>query len=223
MRNWILLCTTALLSCGARCQTLAPVDISGFGKDRPIRAIVTQISSSECKGSNYVKGGVPQYDDASYDVHVSATVTFENRSRRPALLYKDFNPTMTERVAVSAKDIALGKYVTGFDGDRMAISGEPKQVSIEDFVVINPGETYTAPIRATLFASADLKKPLHTPGKYWMQLGIDARPDAFYFDAGAEKNSKRKWQSRGQLVDFILTEPFPIDITLDPNAPACKQ
>lgn len=74
-----------------------------------------------------------------------------------------------------------------------------------------------------MFASADLNKPLHTPGKYWVQLGIDARPDKFYFEGGAEKDFRRKWQSRGRLVEFILTKPFPIDVMLTPKAPACNE
>jgi hypothetical protein len=223
MRNWILVFTIALLAWVAEGQTLAPVDISGFGKDRPIQAFVTQVASAECKGSSYIKNGAPRHDDVSYDVRVSGNVTFKNRSPRAVLLYKNFNSAMTERVAVSPKDITLGRYITGFDSDRMAIGGEPKKVSIDDFVIINPGESYTAAIRATVFASADLKKPLHTPGKYWVQLGIDARPDEFYFDGGRENEFRRKWQSRGYLVDFILTQPFPIDITLNPTAPACKE
>lgn len=149
MWNWILLFAIALLACGADCQNLAPVDIFGCGKDHPIQAVITQISSSECKGANYIKNGESHYDDASYDVHVSANVSFKNRSPRPVLLYKNFNPAMTERVASSPKDIALGKYITGFDGDRIAISGEPKEISIDDFVSINPGESYTTTIRAT--------------------------------------------------------------------------
>lgn len=60
------------------------------------------------------------------------------------MLYRNFDPAMTERVAASPEDFALGKYVAGFDGDRMAISGELKQVSIGDFEVIRPGESYTA-------------------------------------------------------------------------------
>jgi hypothetical protein len=138
------------------------------------------------------------------------------------MLYKNFDPAMTERVAVSPEDVALGKYVAGFDGDRMAISGEPKNVSIDDFVVIKSGESYTATIRATVFASTNAKKPLHSPGNYWLQLGVDARPDEFYFNPEAEKDIKRKWGFRGQFVKFILTELFSVEIRLDPNAPACK-
>jgi hypothetical protein len=214
--------TASLWACGAECQTLAPVDISAFGKHRPIQAAVTNVTTSECRGSAYFKAGTTGYDDLSYDVHLSGNMVFKNRSRRAVMLYKDFDPAMTERVAVSPEDAALGKYVAGLDGDRMAISGEPKKVSIDDFVVIKPGESYTATIRANVRASVDVEKPLHNPGKYWIQLGVDARPDEFYFNPEAEKDFRRKWQPRGYLVEFILADLFSIEIRLDPNAPACK-
>jgi len=222
MRNWIFL-FAGLLAVGTEFQTLAPVDISGFGRDRPIQAVVTELSSSACRGSNYFRNGDSHHDDLSYDVHISANVVFKNLSARAVLLYRDFNPAMTERVAASPRDIALGKFVAGFDGDRMAVTSEPKKVSIDDFIVINAGESYKATIRAIVFASTDLKKPFHTPGKYWVQLGIDARPDEFYFDGGAAKDFRNKWRSHGRLLDFVLTEPFPIEIAFDPNAPPCEE
>src|SRR5262249_43006456 len=90
IRHCVLVFTTFLLVAGSECQTLAPVDISGFGKDRPVQAFLAQVSSSECKGSSHFKYGASHYDDLSYDVHVSATVIFKNRSTRPVLLYKGF-------------------------------------------------------------------------------------------------------------------------------------
>jgi len=102
----------------------------------------------------------------------------------------------------------------------MAISHEPEKVTIDDFVVIKPSESYTAAIQTTVFASTDPEHPLHSPGKYWIQLGVDARPDEFYF-GGGKKNFQRKWRSRGRILDFLLTEPFPVEIRLDPNAPVC--
>jgi hypothetical protein len=212
----------ALLVVNADCQTLAPVDISAFGKDHPLGAVLTQVSSSECRGAGYIKSGESHHDDLSYDIHVSAVLILENHSTRAVMVYKGFDPTMTQRVAASPADLASAKYVAGFDGDRMAIGSEPKKVSIDDFIVLKPGERYKSAVRTTVYASANPQKPLHTSGRYWVQLGIDARPDEFYFDGGAEKDFKRKWESRGSVVDFILAEPFPIDVTLDPKAPACK-
>jgi hypothetical protein len=223
MRIWISALAIAAIVSAAKGQTLAPVDISGFGKEHPIEAVVTPISTSECKGATYFRAGESHQDNLAYDVHITAKSKFTNRSTKPALLYKHFNPAMTERVSLSKADIHSGKFVAGFDGDRMAISGEPKAVSIDDFVVLKPGETYTTDLEATVYASADPQKPLHARGKYWVQLGIDARPDRFYYDPAAERASKRKWQSHGLVVDFILSEPFPLDIALDAQAPPCKQ
>lgn len=223
MRNSVLIFTVAVFTYVTEGQTVGPVDISGFGKNRLIQAVVTQVTSVECKGSSYLKNGTPHHDDLSYDVRISGSVIFKNRSQKAVFLYKNFNPALTERIAASAKDIILGRYITGFDGDRMAMGGEPKKVSIDDFIVIDPGGSYTASIRATVFASTDLKKPLHTPGKYWIQLGIDARPDEFYFNGEKENEFRRSWRSRGYLVNFILTQPFSIDIALNSNAPVCKE
>ena len=216
--TWAIAIAAGFLPIGAECQSLfKPVDISGFGKEHPIQASVTRVSSSECKAVDLRTGVL--YD---YDITLSGTVIFENRSRKAAILYKGFFP-LTGRVAASPKDIASGKFVAGFDGDRMAIGSEPKQVSIDDFAIIGPGESYESAVSAIVAGSAKVETDLlHLPGKYWVQLGIDARPDEFYFDPGTEKDFKNKWRSRGHLVDFILTEPFPIDVALDPNAPLCK-
>ncbi|MDR3678041.1 MAG: hypothetical protein P4N24_21350 [Acidobacteriota bacterium] len=211
--NWIFFCAAGLLACGAKSQTLAPVDTSAYKTDRQIRAVVTPISSSVCRGAA---------ETSEYKVQLLASLTFENRSQRPVLLYKDFSPWATERIAASPEDMAAGKYVAGFTGDRMLLVRKPRRASIDDFAVINPGGTYTTKIRATLFASADLGIPLVHSGKYWTQLGIDARPDEFYFDTRAKEEFQRRWRSRGRLVGFVLAEPFPIEIRLDPNALACK-
>ena len=81
---------------------LDPIDTSFYRKDRQIRATVTPISSSECKGPA---------ETSEYRVNLLASLMFENRSRTPVLLYKDFNPWATERFAASAKDLAARKYV----------------------------------------------------------------------------------------------------------------
>src|SRR5208283_4688541 len=217
MHNWKLTFAAALVACCAKCQTLAPVDISGFGKDRPIQASVIHVSSSECKAV-HLQGDVLSH----YDIKLSGTVIFENRSPRAAIFYKNFF-VLTERVAAAPNDIASGKFVSGFDADRMAISDTPKKISINDFIVVGPGESYTSTISAIVAASGGSKTPLlHTPGNYWVQLGIDARPDEFYFNPATEKDFMHRWESRGRLVDFIMTKPFSVDIKLDVDAPLCK-
>ena len=213
----------ALLACSAECQSFfKPVDISGFGEGHAIQAVAEGVSISACNSATYFQNGTWHSDGMFYDVHISANLRFKNGSAEAAILYKDFF-ALTVRVAASPQDITSGKFVGGSDGDRMAIDSEPKHVSIDDFAVIAPGESYTGSISGLVAASRDSKSSLlHTPGRYWVQLGIDARPDEFYYTGGKEKAFKHQWRSRGQLVDFILAEPFPIDITLDPNAPLCK-
>ncbi len=222
-KKLILTCVSAITICllafNANCQTLQSVDISAFGKDRQIDAMVTNISVSECKNASAKDAAT--YHDLSYDIHVAADVIFKNRLGEAVMLYRNFDPAMTERVAMSEEDIASGKYLTGFDKDRMAISRQPTDVSIDDFVAIKPGATYMAKINATVFALRDKKKELHAPGKYWIQLGIDSRPDKFYFDAGAEKDFKHKWHVQNHFAEFILTKPFLIEIEFNPNAPSC--
>lgn len=66
--------TMSLMACGAECQSLAPVDIAGLGKDRPIQAVVTNVASSECRGSVYFKAGHPRYDGLTFDVHLSGNI-----------------------------------------------------------------------------------------------------------------------------------------------------
>ncbi|HLJ91086.1 MAG TPA: hypothetical protein VKZ53_30060 [Candidatus Angelobacter sp.] len=217
-----MLFAVAMLPRALKGQTLSPVDISAFGRDHPIQAVVTHISTSECKGAFDFKNGAMRHDDQAYDVHVSASLIFRNQSSEPVLLYKGFFP-LTQRVAASVKDIALGKFVTGFDGDRTAVGGKPQKVSIDDFTVMKPGQSYTAAIHTMLFASVNGKKTLRTPGLYWIQLGIDARPDEFFFAVDIEKDFKKQWKAIGHVVDFLLAEPFSVKIALDPNAAACEE
>jgi hypothetical protein len=211
----------AVITAKSECQTLAPVDISGFGKDRPLKAVFTSVSTSECRALEYLRAGQVRHDGDWYDVHIAAKLVFKNSSSNPVLLYKGFDPAMTGRVASSQATLAAGRYVTGFDGDRIATGHEPEKVTIDDFVLINPGNEYTSDARAMISASTNPQKPLHTPGQYWIELGIDARPSAFYYEPRVEKEFKRKWRSRGRVVDFILSEPFSIDVVLDPKAPPC--
>ena len=88
--------------------------------------------------------------------------------------------------------------------------------------MINPGGNYTTQIRVPLFASADLKLSLVHSGKYWLQLGIDAVPDEFYFSPRAEEEFQRRWKSRGRVVHFVLAEAFPIETRLDSNSLGCR-
>jgi hypothetical protein len=206
----------------SECQTLAPVDMSAFGKDRPLQATFTQVTTSECKGAAYFKNGQTGYDGLSYDIQVSANLIFKNRSSETVLLYKKFDPASTERVGTSVANLLSGKFVTGFDVDRTITNTEPAKVSIEDFLILQPGKEYASSAQATVYASTDPHKPLHAPGRYWVQMGIDARPDDFYFN-NSKQAFQRKWLSRGKVVNFILSEPFSVDITFDPKAPACER
>jgi len=226
--GWRVLFAMGLLASFAHGQfSLQPVDISGFGKDHPIEARVSVGYTSECKGATYFQGGTVHYSDVSYTIHVVGNVTFTNRSpRKTVLIFRDADPTMTQRIAASRQELVSGNFVSGYDGDRMGISNEPKKVSIKDFAVLRPGESHTIPLATDIAASADaanLNKRLHKAGTYWVQLGIDARPDEFYFSSAAETNFKRKWKGIGTLVEFVLSEPFAVNIKLDPNAPVCKE
>lgn len=203
------------------CQTLRPVNISDFKKGGVLEATVTGMSTVECSGSDYFKAGALHHDNLSYDVHLSAQISIENRSQQAILLYRDFDPALVERVAKSPMDLRSGKFVGGFDGDRIAIIHEPKKVSFEDFVIITAGGSYKTAISTRIFASKDPAKPLHSPGTYWVQLVMDARPDDFYFSPSSEADFRKTWGSRGRLVGFIVTKPFSVDIALDSNAPPC--
>lgn len=213
--------TCLILSTSAHCQNLAPIDISGFGKDRPIRATAASVSTSECRGGSYIQNREKHEDGSLYSEDLSVQMDFTNVSPRPVLLYRKLE-AMTERVAASPEGIAQGTFLAGYDGDRIAASGEMQQPSFDDFVLLKSGEVYKETIRVKVFASSGDARSLHTPGNYWVQLGIDARPDSFYYVGGAEAKFKQQWDSRGKLVDFVLAEPFAVEVKLDPNSQACK-
>jgi hypothetical protein len=202
----------------AVCQGLGPVDTSGFAKDHPVQASVTEVSTSACRIISAQDGALHHYD-----ITLSGKAKFVNHSQKPAILVKQ--PfILTVRIAASIKDLTSGKYIAGLDGDRMAISSMPQPVSIYDFELVDPGRRYLTNVSTTvpLRPKSDLvgRKSI---GKYWVQLGIDARPDAFYYEPSAQKEFARKWRKRGKLVDFVLTKPFLIDVALGSNTPICKQ
>ena len=207
----------------AECQILAPVDISGFGKGRPIQAVISEVSSSECRGSSDIKAGVLANDDLSHDINLSITITFKNRSSRPVMFYKKFNPALTERIGESLIAIAQRRFVAGYDGDRMTVSKQPLTPTSNDFIVLKPAESYAVKSQVAIYASTDPKNQLRTPGRYWVQLGIDMRPDDFYVSERAKREFEKKWQPRARLVEFVLADPFPVDIALDPKAAKCQE
>src|SRR5579871_2409078 len=89
----------------SQCQTLAPVDVSAFGTDRPLEAVFSQVSISECRGADYIKSGQSSHDNLAYDIRLSADLVFKNRSTGTVMLYKNFDPASTERVSKSTADL----------------------------------------------------------------------------------------------------------------------
>jgi hypothetical protein len=199
-------------------QSLGPADISGFGKDHPVQASITDISTSICRVVSSTEAR-----SQHQDVKFSGRAIFENRSRKAVILYK--HPfVLTVRIASSPMDLTSGPFVAGFDGDRMAISSTPKQTSIDDFAIIGPGKRYaiTTYTMAPIMAASDTPQ-LKNTGKYWVQLGLDARPDAFYYEPTVREDFIRTWKNRGELVEFVLAKPFVVTLTLDSNVPLCKE
>lgn len=197
-------------------RTLEPVDISAFGKQHVMQASVKDISTSVCR---VMQDGTFH----SYDVNISGAVSFENHSRENAILYKRAF-VLTARMAASLNDLASGRFISGFDGDRIAISGLPEQVSMKDFALIRAGKTYTSTVRTMvpLFMRDSIQSDPQSTGTYWVQLGLDARPDAFYYDTRAQTEFSRRWRNQGELIEFVLTKPFSLYLILGPNTPVCE-
>jgi hypothetical protein len=213
----VLVIGIALISWSGGFQGLAPVDTSAFENNEAIQASFTQLVISGCQAMD-----LRDHTVHHQDLSLTGTVTFQNHSAKPIFLYKHFFVS-TGRIATTPQDIAAGKFVGGFDGDRMTIGHKPDHVSYGDFALIPPGESYQGTVTASIVAATSPKAGYaQIPGEYWVQLGLDVRPDEFYFDSAARESFKHKWHARGQLVDFILAKPFPIDLVLDPNTPACK-
>lgn len=202
-------------------QFLSPVDTSRVKRDREIEASVADVSTSECTDSVYFQGGAVHYDKPSYRVNVRGKLTFTNRSKETVMLFKHPDPSLTERIAESEQDMASGKFIGGFNGDRMMIDHEPDEVSLDDFATLKPGDTFTVPIETLVVASPDMA--LHKSGKYFVQLGIDARPDAFYFNGRGERDFEKKWKTKARFVQFLLSAPFEMELKLDPSAEPCKE
>ena len=160
-----------------------------------------------------------------YDVYVGGHFQVENRSDSAILLPKRVDVVRSVAVALSPTDARDRKYVFVMDQE-FGANGKNAKPRISDFIVIRPQEKRTAKILATAIpATADPNDNAHEqfrPGKYWLQLEFLPLPNSFPSGDKELPIWQERWKSSGLLLrSYILTEPFPVEIVLSPNAPKC--
>lgn len=160
-----------------------------------------------------------------YDVYVGGHFQVENRSDAAILLPKRVDVVRSVVVALSPTDARDRKYVFVMDQE-FGANGKNVKPHISDFIVIKPQEKRTLIILPTAIpATADPNDNAHEqfrPGKYWLQLEFLPLPNSFPSGDKELPIWQDKWKSSGMLLrSYVLTEPFPIEIVLNPNAPKC--
>ena len=160
-----------------------------------------------------------------YDVFVGGQFQVENRSDAAILLPKRVDVVRSVAVALSPTDARDRKYVFVMDQEFGANRKNVKP-RFSDFIVIKPQEKRTVRILPTAIpATADPNDNGHEqfrPGKYWLQLEFLPLPNSFPSGDKEFPIWQERWKSSGILLrTYVLTDPFPVEIILSPNALKC--
>jgi len=160
-----------------------------------------------------------------YDVYLQGTLEIENASRKRVLVSRTIALVRTVSAASSLEDAMQKKYLWVMNQEFGANSERAPRLA--DFVTIKPGERGPVQVESiTIPASIDANDPSVNQlrsGKYWLRLEFAAIPESFPWSNRELATWKRKWSAYGTLItDYTVTEPFPVDVALDPGAPTCS-
>lgn len=160
-----------------------------------------------------------------YDIYVGGKFEVENPSDETILIPKRVDVVRSVAIALSLTDAKDKKYAFVMDQEFGANAKNAKPL-IGDFIAIKPLEKHTVEIIPTAIpATADPNDNAHEqfrPGKYWLQLEFLPLPNSFPSGDKEFRIWQERWKSSGILLrSYVLTDPFLIEIVLDPNAPKC--
>lgn len=160
-----------------------------------------------------------------YEVYLSGTVEIKNTSNSPILVSRRIDLVRTVTVSSSRQDATQEKYIWVMTKEFGPNKDQAPQLS--NFITIKPGDKASIELEpfelpATVDANDHDVRQLR-PGKYWLRLEFFSLPASFPWSARDDAKWKRKWSLHGRLVtEYIFTEPFPVDLALDPSAATCS-
>jgi hypothetical protein len=177
----------------------------------------------QAKASEVVAHEYRIADTDYYRVNLSPRLVFTNQSQTTVLLYKELS-AYGARIAVTQEDLRNRKYVSSWLGELFVTDEHVKELILDDFILLGSGKkfetTATQELRGTTITQPGSN--YLSKGKYWIQFAILATPQAFYLSSQKRREFQAKWKSRGRLVlDDVWTEPFEVEVKLDPKDESC--
>lgn len=190
---------------------LACLVTSVFGEMPVLQARMASISLTKCRRAQGV-----------YEIDIEGKFEIENTSKKTFLVAKKPDMIQAITAALSPEEANRGIYSFVMNQEFGGITS--KEPRLEDFVVIKSGEKGTIELGAVVKANIETNYSGNDSlrlGKNWVQFYFLTIPSSF---PSRHFNSwKNKWKSTGILLNtYFMTQPFPVDITPDMNAPQCE-
>jgi len=167
-----------------------------------------------------VKPGCSE-DGVGYPVSLVIHTRLTNLSDRTLILSREFSTGSYYRVAASPESGALGDYEFEFGGLEVVAGDSPQPTfglnpDPARFVLLRPGSTYEAEVRAGIVAgnrealaalAPGRPDGFVLPGAHTIQTTIRTWPHVFVA-AGTTVRLRRQWRHLGDLVTADVQTPF---------------
>jgi hypothetical protein len=185
---------------------------SGTSNAPQFRAKVISVSMQQCQRAG------------SYELQLGGTaLEVQNSSDHTLLIPRKIEVVSAVSAAITLDDAKRGNYTFAMD---QHFGGTLKNLpQLEDFIALGPRaigrveiDSLVLPVTLQPQASGDSLRP----GTYWAQLTIGTLPTSLFFSSKNLAQARKKFKSAGTLVhQYLDTEPFHLEVTVDPAAPAC--
>jgi hypothetical protein len=196
---------------------LVPLLASGLAAETGVlQARISSISVAQCHQA-----------ESAYEMDIEGTFELENRSTETLLVPKrvDMVRTITASSSQEQAERHIYSFVMSqeFGGSHTSSSPAPE---LEDFMTLKPGQKGLVKMSAVVPVDTD---PTHTgterlrPGKHWFQFEFFPLPSTFPWSRKEVTLWRNKWKTRGMLLDeYVVTQPFPVEVVPDPTARKCS-
>jgi hypothetical protein len=190
--------------------------ISASAQAQMLRVNVSSSSIDKCRRGQSKR----------YDINVGGQFEVENTSEGALLLPKIVDVVRVVTVSLSLADAKHQKYSFVMDQE-FGASRKSVKPRINDFIAISHGEKRMIEITSvSIPATADFNENDRSqlrPGKYWMQFEFLPLPNSFPSGDKEFHLWQEKWKSSGTLLrNYVLTEPFLVEVAFDLNVPKCS-
>ena len=181
-----------------------------------LRAELTQQHETQCRRG-----------DTAYEVYLLSSFDLSTNSPAALLVSRKIEIVPAIRVAASKADAKNGKFIFTIEYDYFATKNPSfKKPELVDMAVVAAGQNHSIEVSKQTLVASTIPRPgssVLTNGKYWVELQISTLPEFLWFNDQEVGRYRNEWRSTGLLVDGrIWTEPFPVEIKLDPDAKSCQ-